>query len=527
MTGEASRRLRRLLGVAGLAVASVGLLGPGPAVVRLGPAVAADERLSVSTDGGTGGAIEGRVTTEDGRAVPAVDVEVVTSLPRGGRGDAVGSAVTDDDGRFRVPAGDGCHLVEITASAGDQFVGADRHIRRRVCVDGGRPSRSVIAVLRTRVATVSGTVATGTSGPAGHAAVDLYRAGPDAGAGVPGPGGTGHTAGFVTSTRTDDDGGYALPVPRHGCYRVVVTGNREGAADHTIVAAGFCVDAPTRRVELDITADVGEVAQIGGRLVYEDGTGAPGMAVELFAATGDGDRGTHLATATTGLGGRYGFDVAASCYVVVLSAPPESWFVGGRASARHRVCVDRGELRTDLDRTLRGTSHAATALTPVEIELARLTNGLRADPSGPLARRRPLPACVDEPFYRITVDPVTGHPEPVEALVLDETVSVEMARGWAARLENTAFEHRPPASQRAFYRELGLPIAAWGENIAWLDGYEEGEVARTHFEGWRESDTGHYCAMVTGRFTNIGIGEHRRGDRSWAVQNFYRLVNPP
>ncbi len=175
---------------------------------------------------------------------------------------------------------------------------------------------------------------------------------------------------------------------------------------------------------------------------------------------------------------------------------------------------------------LLGPSPPYPDLDATEREIVRLTNALRADPAGPLAREGPLPDCIDDEFYRITIDTETGHPVPVPALTVDELVSDRMAQAWAEEMdEQDRFVHRPRRSQEALYDELGLDVGTWGENIAWFAGYPFADSAQTHFEGWRESDTGHYCALITGRFTHIGVGEHRRDDESWAVQNFYSLAD--
>jgi hypothetical protein len=162
----------------------------------------------------------------------------------------------------------------------------------------------------------------------------------------------------------------------------------------------------------------------------------------------------------------------------------------------------------------------------VEWELVRLTNELRADPSGHLRRLGARPTCVDDPFHAITIDGSTGHPFPSPALAVDATVSVEMARDWATRMFRTGlFTHRPASAQRQVYRSLALNPLAWGENIAWAAGYPAEEVARVHFEGWRESDDGHYCSLLSPRFTQVGAGEVRVEGQSWAVLNFYHPAN--
>ena len=167
-------------------------------------------------------------------------------------------------------------------------------------------------------------------------------------------------------------------------------------------------------------------------------------------------------------------------------------------------------------------SEANGPLTPVEAEIVRLTNELRANPAGALARREPLPSCVTDPFYAITLNPATGLPNAVAPLAVDDGVTLALARPWAATMLSTGhFEHRSSEEAHELYGQLGLPVGAWGENIAWFTGFDLGQAARIHFEGWRESDAGHYCALVSPRFTHLGVGAIEDGTQSWAVQNFY------
>ncbi len=159
---------------------------------------------------------------------------------------------------------------------------------------------------------------------------------------------------------------------------------------------------------------------------------------------------------------------------------------------------------------------------PVELEIHRLTNELRANPSGPLARRKPMPSCVSETFYGMKIDPASGHPTAVPPLRLTEPVSIRLARDWSAQMDATNnFSHRSSSDASAIYTQLGISWRATGENIAWFEGYPDSEAARVFFNGWRESDTGHYCALLAGTFTNIGVGYHKGGSQSWATQNFY------
>jgi uncharacterized protein YkwD len=170
--------------------------------------------------------------------------------------------------------------------------------------------------------------------------------------------------------------------------------------------------------------------------------------------------------------------------------------------------------------TTAATQPPAGGLNSVELEVARLTNELRANPAGGLARRKPMPPCINEGFYAITTDGATGHPVPVPALSLNETVSVQMARTWSVEMDRAnTMSHRSNTS--AVYSQLGISPRASGENVAWFQGYSDAEAARVFFEGWRESDSGHYCALVSGVYANFGVGTYKGASRSWATQNFY------
>lgn len=159
---------------------------------------------------------------------------------------------------------------------------------------------------------------------------------------------------------------------------------------------------------------------------------------------------------------------------------------------------------------------------PVEREIARLTNALRADPDGPLHRVKPMPACAEGDDY-IDIDPVTGHPTAVPPLAIDTELSIAMSRDWSTKMAAAGeMTHRPGDSQLAIYEDLGIRYWTYGENVAWASGYEPGVIAKVFFEGWRESDTGHYCSMVSSRFDHFGVGHIRTDDgQDWGTQNFY------
>ncbi len=209
---------------------------------------------------------------------------------------------------------------------------------------------------------------------------------------------------------------------------------------------------------------------------------------------------------------------------------PSTGVAGGRAQTSSTAGIDDG---TTL--VVGGPAAAPAAptaapdaggadgpLTPVETEIVRLTNELRANPAGALARREPLPSCVTDPFYALTLSPDTELPEAVPPLTINDGVTLALSRPWAATMQSTGhFEHRSSEEAHELYDQLGLPVGAWGENIAWFTGFDLAQAARIHFEGWRESDAGHYCALVSPRFTHVGVGALEDGTQSWAVQNFY------
>ena len=151
-----------------------------------------------------------------------------------------------------------------------------------------------------------------------------------------------------------------------------------------------------------------------------------------------------------------------------------------------------------------------------------MTNELRTNPSGPLRRVGPTPECVFE-NEDIEFDPETGHPKPVVALTLSEPVSIQMARDWSQQMADAdAMSHRSGDSQDAIYAALGISWSARGENVAWAVGYSSSALAQLFFNGWRES-AGHYCNMMSGAFTRIGVGHARtEAGKDFATQNFYR-----
>lgn len=147
------------------------------------------------------------------------------------------------------------------------------------------------------------------------------------------------------------------------------------------------------------------------------------------------------------------------------------------------------------------------------MEIARMTNELRTNPNGPLARKKSAPAC-------IKLDG-NGKVLAVAALTVSEPVSVNMSRPWSVDMNSrNTMDHRPSDSASAIYTQLGISPRAYGENVAWFQGYSDAQAAQVLFEGWRESD-GHYCNMMSANYTSFGVGVYKGSSRTWATQNFY------
>jgi len=152
-------------------------------------------------------------------------------------------------------------------------------------------------------------------------------------------------------------------------------------------------------------------------------------------------------------------------------------------------------------------------MTGVEMEVARMTNELRTNPNGPLARKKAAPSCVQ-------VDG-GGKVVAVPALTVSEAVSVNLSRTWSMDMNSrNTMDHRSSASALAIYNQLGISPRTYGENVAWFQGYSDAQAAQVLFEGWRESD-GHYCNMMSASYTSFGVGVYKGSSRTWGTQNFY------
>ena len=392
---------------------------------------------------------------------------------------------------------------------------------------------------------VTGTVTDRWGQPVAGASVNLL-----------GPSGSGEQ--LLATTRSGSDGTFVLPAPPTGCHRITT-----GPAAPTAAGPGpveVCLGAGTGGQEPQVPAPAAG-RPVTGRLIDRAGAAVAGAPVQLLAVTGDGSTGSVLSQATTGPDGWYGFDVEPGCYTVRSLAPAGTSFANGAPLLDRLVCAEAtsGEAEPEgreapvevgtgdggdrsgeaveiveivelpvvvddgmIERSAT-TPAPPPALSAVERELVRLTNELRADPDGRLARQAPLPTYITDPYFAIELDDATGVPSAVPALVVDPTVSAGLSRPWAGQMAaDGLLHHRPSDSQYDGYVSLGIEVDSWGENIARAKDYDPTEVAWTHFTGWRESPGLHYCSLLTGRFTHLGVGEVLVGTSSWAAQNFYR-----
>ncbi|MEM7340356.1 MAG: hypothetical protein AAF467_16985 [Actinomycetota bacterium] len=487
--------------------------------------------------------IDGMVTRGPDRGVAGLVIDVFSAgSAGGGRRQYLGSVETDGAGAYRVAVDPGCYVITIDAPPGERFVGSSSSVQHTVCVSSSESTPELTARLQPVAARASGVVAFAdqlafsdagaddtldparsgeptVGGSDGRVVIDLFRA---TAAGV--------RTGYVATTSTDANGSYTVALPEPGCYRLVFVAPRGTtfAANSPRYQTSVCLEPDEEARVVDVALFADGQGLIEGQVLHADAVGAPDVVVDVYAAAGDGSRSAFLGAVTTADTGLFRFRAGSGCYVLVLIAANGDRFSEGEMVTERSVCLSPDESVTGVDARLQGSSPAPAAFSAVEQELFRLTNALRANPSGPLRRQSPLPACVDDEFYEIEIDPSTAHPVPAPALAADIRTSEALATDWARTMHQTeVFEHRPSSAQEQGYAALGIAAAAWGENIAWASGYDRAEVARVHFEGWRESDTGHYCTLITPRFNNIGLGELAVEGESWAVQNFYEARGGP
>lgn len=68
----------------------------------------------------------------------------------------------------------------------------------------------------------------------------------------------------------------------------------------------------------------------------------------------------------------------------------------------------------------------------------------------------------------------------------------------------------------------GIVYNSWGENIAYIGGISDStKLANKLMENWMNSQ-GHRANILSNKFSSIGVGVYKIGDKIYATQEFYR-----
>ncbi|WP_051483639.1 CAP domain-containing protein [Clostridium bornimense] len=89
--------------------------------------------------------------------------------------------------------------------------------------------------------------------------------------------------------------------------------------------------------------------------------------------------------------------------------------------------------------------------------------------------------------------------------------------------ERGYFEHRDPEGRLMsdIIKKDGIKYKAWGENIAYIGGMtDETAIAERFVNNWMNSSS-HRANILCDRFSEIGIGVYKIGNRFYATQEFF------
>ncbi len=289
-------------------------------------------------------AIGDSVMFSDGTPAPGVAVDLFSADEAGVRADYLRSEVTGAAGDYSFVVEAGCYALVFIAPDGEMFVGGGVYSEQPVCVVAGESVLDIDILLIAAGAgeSLGDNVSYLDGTPAAGVQIDLFAATED-----------GVRTGFLDFTSTDANGIYGFDVAP-GCYVVVFVapagemflGGNEYFEQSACLAAGESNDT------LDATIDSGvgpDPATIGDSVTFEAGGGVDAVAVDLFAANGDGSRGAYLRSTATGSDGAYSFSAAAGCYVVVFIAPDGMAFVDTGQYNEQAFCVEAAEIKNDVD----------------------------------------------------------------------------------------------------------------------------------------------------------------------------------
>jgi 5-hydroxyisourate hydrolase-like protein (transthyretin family) len=179
-------------------------------------------------------------------------------------------------------------------------------------------------------ATIGGRLTDQTGGLVADVAVDLFRAAAD-----------GSRASWLGDARSGADGRFSLTVDP-GCYVLTfiapVGASFLGTGQYRNVPV--CVGSGENSSANDVSLIVAAAgARIQGTVIAADGSPAPRVLVDLFAANGDGSRALFLGQRSTADNGTYSFEQALGCYVLVFVSPDGAEWVGGNKYRQVGTCV--------------------------------------------------------------------------------------------------------------------------------------------------------------------------------------------
>ena len=140
------------------------------------------------------------------------------------------------------------------------------------------------------------------------------------------------------------------------------------------------------------------------------------------------------------------------------------------------------------------TAQTAGMPTPLEIQIHRLINEVRAD----------------KEMHHQDLVPLQLH-----------SVLIDVARAHSKdMLDNNYFDHVDPKGRRPADRvsQAGVEYSSVGENLYYSEGIDETDVAKSAVDGWVKSP-GHYANIIS-PFTYTGIGVAHQGDVYYITQVF-------
>ena len=293
-----------------------------------------------------GGSVRGTVRDTAGEPVDGLVVDLFSSNEAGERLGWLGATTTSADGSYGFDLEAGCSALTFIAPDGRRFTNGQAWLNAQACVVAGETVIEIDATLDAggvAAAGIGDRVGDTDGAGVGGVDVDLFTANAD-----------GTRGAYLRSTSTGAAGGYGFEVDP-GCYVVtfIAPEGRMFTNDSAWLNRFACVEAGQTDDSIDATLlTVGDPSTIGGQVADAAGVPAAGVAVDLFTASADGQRGDFLEQVATGADGRFQVTAAGGCYVVTFIAPDGRAFTNGRTWLNQPLCVRAGEASTGNDATL-------------------------------------------------------------------------------------------------------------------------------------------------------------------------------